>query len=560
MHTHRLVQRPVWATLATALLLLDDVIQQQFTAANQAEFELRYVAVLWLFALAMTLLGRRWLLWPLLALLAAMQLVQLGNIAFAGEPLAPAELVSLFGQPGEVWQSARHHWQDHWPVLLAVGLPYGVLAWLLARLPPPAPRWQLVGGLLVLAVLLAKPYRATYRDMDAFMPGPTRSSLHNSLNAFAFYAVRLAGRDQPALSLPAPRPYQVQPVASQARHVWVVMVDSLRGSRLGVLGYPRATTPQLAATPGLLARPGIAAGVATAVSLPSFVNLVSHPGQHHLLRQQPYNLFRLARQQGFRTLWLSSQESKLLANLGSPFMDVRISREDHPLLFRQQHDHALPRLLARQQLGQRSFVMLNLRTAHSPYQDNYRHAGARFARWPTDASLPYATRKSNAYDNAVLYADDVLGEIIRQFEALPGERYLLITGDHGQLLGEGGRWGHNDLQPEVADVPVLLLARQAPPAAAAELAAQSHISHYEAGVWLAARLGYQVRNPLWRDGEHYLLGKLLWQDNPLRPLREQGGALQFAAPVLLSHWLQRQTGRDAVRLPAVFDNKNYGHN
>lgn len=539
MRVDRLGLRPVWATLATALLLLDDVIQQQFTAANQAEFELRYVAVLWLFALGLTLLGRRWLVWPLLALLAAMQLVQLGNISFAGEPLAPAELVSLFGQPGEVWQSARHHWQDHWPVWLAVGLPYGLLAWLLGRLPPPAPGWRVLGAVLVLAVLLAKPYRATYRDMDAFMPGPTRSSLHNSLNAFAYYAVRLAGREQAALALPPPQPYRLQPLPSQAQHVWVVVVDSLRGSRLGVLGYPRATTPQLAATPGLLARPGIASGVATAVSLPSFVNLVSHPGQHHLLRQQPYNLFRLARQQGFRTLWLSSQESKLLANLGSPFMDVRISREDHPLLFRQQHDHALPQLLAAQQLGARSFVMLNLRTAHSPYQDNYRHAGARFARWPTDDSLPYATRKSNAYDNAVLYADDVLGQIIRQFEALRGERYLLITGDHGQLLGEQGRWGHNDLQPEVADVPMLLLARQAPPAAAAALVAQSHVSHYEAGVWLAARLGYRVSNPQWREGEHYLLGKLLWQDNPLRPLREQGGQLHFAPPLLLSDWLRR---------------------
>lgn len=535
--------RILWATIATGLLLLDDVIQQRFTPANLAEFELRYVAVLWLFALGMTLLASRWLVWPLLALLAGMQLVQLGNLSFTGEPLAPAELVSLFGQPGEVWQTARHHWRDHWPVLLAVGAPYVALAWLLGRLPPPATGWRVLGGVLVLAVLLAKPYRATYRDMDAFMPGPTRSSLHNSLNAFAYYAVRLAGREQPTLPLLPPQPYRLQPAPSQAQHVWVVMVDSLRGSRLGVLGYARPTTPRLAATPGLLARPGIASGVATAVSLPSFVNLVSHPGQHHLLRQQPYNLFRLARQQGFRTLWLSSQESKLLANLGSAFMDVRISREDHPLRFRQQHDHALPQLLAQQPLGPRSFVMLNLRSAHSPYEDNYRHLGTRFQHWPTGRHLPYHVRKSNAYDNAVRYADDVLGEIIRQFNALSGERYLLITGDHGQLLGEGGRWGHNDLQPEVADVPVLVLAREAPASATATLATQTHISHYEAAVWLAGRLGYTVSNPQWREGEHYLLGKLLWQDGPLRRIREQDGQRHFDPPQLLSHWLQAAAHR-----------------
>jgi len=102
MRVDRLGLRPVWATLATALLLLDDVIHQQFVAANQAELELRYVAVLLLFALGLTLLGRRWLVWPLLALLAAMQLVQLGNISFAGEPLARSW--AIFRLPASHWR------------------------------------------------------------------------------------------------------------------------------------------------------------------------------------------------------------------------------------------------------------------------------------------------------------------------------------------------------------------------------------------------------------------------------------------------------------------------
>lgn len=76
--------------------------------------------------------------------------------------------------------------------------------------------------------------------------------------------------------------------------------------------------------------------------------------------------------------------------------------------------------------------------------------------------------------------------MIERFEQLEGERYLVITGDHGQLLGEQGRWGHNDLQPQVAEVPVLIIARDAPPDALQALSAQQLISCGWRSDWAAA--------------------------------------------------------------------------
>ncbi|MCP6082887.1 hypothetical protein NL341_28205, partial [Klebsiella pneumoniae] len=76
--------------------------------------------------------------------------------------------------------------------------------------------------------------------------------------------------------------------------------------------------------------------------------------------------FRFAREAGFRTHWISSQESKLLAHLGSRYLDVSITREDHPLRFLQRQDRTLLELLAQQHWGPRNFVVLNLRTAHLP--------------------------------------------------------------------------------------------------------------------------------------------------------------------------------------------------
>lgn len=43
------------SSLSAGLLMADDFIQQLFTPANQAELELRFVVVVWLFALGLWL-------------------------------------------------------------------------------------------------------------------------------------------------------------------------------------------------------------------------------------------------------------------------------------------------------------------------------------------------------------------------------------------------------------------------------------------------------------------------------------------------------------------------
>lgn len=526
------------ASLSCVLLLADDFIQQAFTANNRAELEAGYVATLWVFSLALWLCNLRPVVLTILLLFAVMQLTQLANVSFFGEPLSAIDIRALLLDPGEVGMTARDSLAEHWSALLSVALPYGVLIGLHGYLPGrvalPSSRWALV---LIALVLLAKPYRATYRNLDSFVPGPTRSGLHNSLNAFSAWAVRLAFKPQVDLPAAPFAPYRLSPVPSGAKHVWLVVADSLRSERLGVYGYERNTTPQLQAYldghPSALVRPGIAAGVATDVSLPYLLNPIREPGQDHLLRKGELNLFRFAREAGMRTHWISSQESKLLAHLGSRFLDVSITREDHPVRFLRRQDDALLDILDQQAWSARNFVVLNLRTAHLPYAQNYRHASVDVP-WPD--SGPQA--QANAYDNSIHYLDGLLARVIERFEQLEGERYLVITGDHGQRLGENGHWGHNDLVPQVTDVPMIVISRDAPQALVQGLAAKRWISHYEIGHWLAARLGTRIDNPNLRRNEHFVHGKLLFSDNYIQRVCETPQGLVHEPPVLLSELLK----------------------
>jgi len=533
--------------LSTSLLLADDFIQQWFIAANQAELELRYVLVLWAFSLGLWLVGRAWLSTPVLLLFALMQLVQLSHVSYFGEPLDAADISNMLDGWADVQEAGLSAAADHWHVLPAVLLPYLALValhlWLPGRLGLRAGGWQLaIGLLLVAAVLAAKPYRATYRGMDSFMSGPTRSALHNSLNAFSYFAVRLAFREPPPLQVSPFQPYTLTPVPSGARHVWLVLADSLRSERLSVFGYERDTTPnlrRLREEGELIVKPGIAAGVSTAVTVANLLNLVREPGQPELLRDHSYNLYRMARDSGFQTFWMSAQESKLLNHAGSRFIDISISREDHPLLFLRRHDHAVVDLLKRQAWRERNFVVINLRTAHLPYEENYDQHREPMERWPVDSRMPREQRFGNAYDNSILYLDDVLAEIIRDFDRLQGERYLLISGDHGQLLGEGGRWGHNDLLPEVVQVPIMVYAKEASSQAMRAIRAEHWVSHHEAGVWLAERLGVRVHNPNALPGEHFNHGNQLFGEKYIQRIRETPEGLVHERPELLSQWLER---------------------
>ncbi|MBJ9978130.1 phosphoethanolamine transferase [Pseudomonas sp. S75] len=527
------------ASLSCVLLLADDFIQQQFGAQNRAELEAGWVIGLWAFCLALWLCNVRALVVAILGLFAGMQLLQLANISFFGEPLSAIDIRSLLREPGEVAQTAWHSLGEHWHAAFSVLLPYSLLIALHWRLPGrvslPASRWALV---LIALVLLAKPYRATYRNLDSFTPGPSRSSLHNSLNAYSAWAVRLALRSEKRLPQAPFAPYALSPIPSSARHVWLVVADSLRSERMGVYGYARQTTPRLQAYlrehPSALVRPGVAAGVATDVSLPYLLNPIREPGQDHLLREGQINLFRFARQAGMRTHWISSQESRLLTHLGSRYLDVSITREDHPLRFLKRQDHALLEILDRQRFAERNFVVLNLRTAHLPYAQNYaRQSGDR--PWPDTG----AQAQANAYDNSIHYLDGLLEELIARFERLEGERYLVITGDHGQRLGEDGKWGHNDLVPEVSDVPMIVISRDAPAQPLDSLAPQRWISHYQIGKWLAARLGTRIDNPNLRENEHFVHGKLLFSDNFIQPVCETEAGLVHLPPLQLSQWLSR---------------------
>ena len=532
-YSSRGATRFLLSLLTTVLMLSDDFLQQLYTENNQAELEPAYVFVIWVLNLCLWLAGRRWFANLILTLFAFMQLLQLCNISFIGEPLTAYDISKLLSEREEIRTAAGAAADTHWPVLLAWGLPYGALFAIFNQWLPNAGRSLEPGRhswvplLLVVLILGSKPHRALEMDMLAFMPGPTRSSLHNSINVFSFYATRMMGRtDQ--FQRPHYEPYQVKkvPVADAPETIFLVIPDSVRNERLGVAGYKRPTTPHLSAlaTSGQLqVASGLAASVATGASLPLMLNVVNEPGNLAALDSGVANLFRRAQEAGYKTFWISTQESKLLNGLDSQHIDVRITREDDPLNLSTGGDRVALEWLPAQPWAEKNFVVLNLRTAHTPYADAYRAEPERYTRWPThDQNLSANQRRSNAYDNALLYLDSLLADTIEfATETFSGDLLWVFTSDHGQMLGENGSWGHNRLRPAVASVPMMAFERRDNFADTPyQLPDSNLVSHYEMGRWLLREMGFELINPNKVEGIHYFHNEKLYGDNLFQQVRE----------------------------------------
>ena len=528
MHS-RLLRLLALACLSTLVMLSDDFLQQCYTSNNRAELELSYVAALWAFNLALWITGRRWFVMPIIALFAGMQLLQLSHISFIGQPLSPVDISRLNSEWGEVSAVIPSAAHDHWPVFLAWGLPWSAVAMLFWRcLPTSRIRGAGLAMLMVIVALASKPDRALKRNMTFFMPGPTRSALHNSLNAFSFYVMRMSfGRDR--VERPVFVPYRVERMAqaNMPDHLWVIMGESVRGDRLGVYGYPRNNTPFLT---GLLkqgrlaAIPGQAATVATGSTLPLFMNGIDEPGNIPELERKQTNLFKLARASGYRTFWLSAQESKLMSHIGEQWLDWHSTREDAPLSYARLGDEALLEQIDRMPAARRDFGVIHTRSVHIPYQHAYQHDASFRRPWSDGPELPVNVRQANQYDNALVYLDRLISRIMARAARLPGTTMVIITSDHGQMLGEQGRWGHNVLVPAVASVPMLLFASNGQPA----WPQLDVMTHNDLHAWLAARMGWQIHNPNRVPGVSWFHGNNPFGDNLYVEISRANGHVKWA--------------------------------
>ena len=362
-------------------------------------------------------------------------------------------------------------------LLLYAGLPLFLL-WRVRLQPRPWVRtlaWRLGSMLLAVAVLVGT-LLAVYQPLSALMRNQrelrylvTPGNLLWSLSVVVATGTRIAAMPRQVIGEDAragPR------LAARTRPLLVVLVvgETARAANWGLNGYARQTTPQLAQRPVISFAHVTSCGTNTEVSLPCMFAPVGRRDYDEGRVHGSQSLLHVLARAGVGVDWLDNQSGCKGVCEGLPVQEV--VQLDVPGLC--QHGRCLdesllaglPERLARSAAKPGSQLMvLHMLGNHGPsYFRRYPPAFEQFKPACQQDDLARCSQGEivNAYDNALLYTDHVLAQLLDSLKARSQQvdSVVLFVSDHGESLGEKGLYLHGlpyAIAPDVQkQVPMLM--------------------------------------------------------------------------------------------------------
>jgi|GEM_PF-860777 len=243
-----------------------------------------------------------------------------------------------------------------------------------------------------------------------------------------------------------------------------IIGESFRADRFPPQPSARPVTPFLShvALPHVYFSNVSSHGDCTGRSVPYLMVEPKAPLHRNLYRQP--TLFQYAKAAGFETSFIYSNENDWNEFVTGAIDHLHRNRElNHATgdwLFND--DRAmLPTITAQLHEPKPQFIVIESYTSHWPYADRYRScANCRVYRPDNQGEpMPFAERYrqpiTNSYDNAILYFDHFFESVVHEIKK---PTLVIFTSDHGESIGDQGRWGHCSQGPEQMKVPLMFIA------------------------------------------------------------------------------------------------------
>ncbi len=366
---------------------------------------------------------------------------------------------------------------------------------------------------ILFILLLTLPFLQSLRSAASqkYQPNVAHSSIKNGLYSLSFFSARQVkigfGLRK---ELPSYKPYHVEKTQPVDANIVMLMGESLSYYNMSLYGYERNTTPDLLPykeDENFFYLPALSSAVSTRVSLALFFNTVYEPNNTAHISKMDTSLFRLAKQAGYSTHYITTQKNAGGLSYSFSLGDIDTWKEDkHLNTYDSTYDDRLLRELKSMKLDfdKPQFVTLHMRSAHGPYIDNY---PKNEEAYPVEGQ-PFEKYMVNSYDNSVLYTQKVIADIYQYFKDSGKPTYIFFTPDHGELMGQNGRFGHNSVDIDMARVPFMFygvnIAQESIQNLKDELGCMPN--HYLISQQIAKVLGYDITNPNEEEGMYYLNG------------------------------------------------------
>lgn len=241
--------------------------------------------------------------------------------------------------------------------------------------------------------------------------------------------------------------------------VVAVLGEAARADHLQLNGYPRPTNPLLGSRPNVVSLSDVYSQYTnTNGSIPHIITRADSACTEYAYTE--HSFVALFRKAGFYTVWLSNK------NQTKPFWDFMDEADtiQYTAAARTQALYAkwldgdlLP--LMDGHLGQnpKQLFVLHTMGSHWLYDTHVSDELCVFQPAVTNRDVRQNTQEQiiNSYDNTVLYLDAFLNDLIQRLQSRPA--VLLYLSDHGESLGEGGRFLHAQKEAEEEKYPAAIV-------------------------------------------------------------------------------------------------------
>ena len=373
--------------------------------------------------------------------------------------------------PGESTEFFIQQWRSIGISAASLLLSMGAAMWLERRLTRQRPlllqpsRASRVGVGVMLALLVAIHFNKTMARENPVLAWPMRYAEHmQELRDMAALRQQLAERrTQPA-------EWAVRYHGEDRRTVVWVIGESTNRNNMSLYGYGRPTTPGLDAMRADLT---VLTDVVSSESatMGSLMNMLTPASlqQPHAWQVKP-DVLQLARAAGYKTFWLSNQAANdgWLGLVAEQADQLRYINNGEGRGENNLDGALLPHVdAALADTAPKKLIVVHLLGAHPTYDMRY---PAEFSRFDDMADGVAATLKAagrsfwvreqrDEYDNAILYGDYVLSQIIRRVGAATAGQpaALLYASDHGQEVGHfRNHAGQSPVENSGYEIPMLL--------------------------------------------------------------------------------------------------------
>lgn len=229
----------------------------------------------------------------------------------------------------------------------------------------------------------------------------------------------------------------------------LVVGETARADHFSLNGYPRQTNPLLEREPQLYSYPNITAcGTSTAVSVPCMFSNLGHDTFDIDDAKYQENALDILQREGVSVLWRDNNSSSKDVATRVPYEDFKTT-STNPVCDTECRDIGM--LAGLQGYINRQpgdiLIVLHQMGNHGPnYYKRYPTDFERFRPACQTAELSECSEEEiiNAYDNAILYTDYFLSEVIAllKHNTPAYETAMLYVSDHGESLGEHGVFLH----------------------------------------------------------------------------------------------------------------------